>query len=131
MKTILLVDDDEWYRDVLSRVLVKKGYSVLEAGSGKSGIKFLQQKDLSINVVLLDYFLQDMTGIDFLNHLEQFEKPPIIVLTGYDDMEIRGEILARGAELCLRKTISQENLIAIIQWMMIRQDVPLEIQPHS
>lgn len=63
MKKILVVDDEEEYRVLLTRVLSGAGYQVFSAGNGAEGLKLYASR--KPDLVMLDVMLPDMLGFDF------------------------------------------------------------------
>lgn len=79
---ILLIDDEEGLRKLLSRVISLEGFSVMEAGSIQSGLSVLQRKQ--IDVILCDVKLPDGNGLDFVKEAKaKFPLIEIILLTAY------------------------------------------------
>jgi DNA-binding response OmpR family regulator len=67
MKKILVVDDEEEYRVLQTRVLGAAGYEVFAAGNGADGLKLFAAK--KPDLVMLDVMLPDMLGFDFLHQV--------------------------------------------------------------
>ncbi len=63
-RTLLLVEDDELVRDAMTRLFVREGYLVLTASTGHDAIGVLRTPSSSIDVVLLDVGLPDVSGAD-------------------------------------------------------------------
>jgi CheY-like chemotaxis protein len=79
---ILCVDDEEPALAVRRMVLEKAGYRVFTALTGKEGIEIFRYQP--IDVVILDYWMADMNGLDVAGELKQLNaKTPIIMLSGY------------------------------------------------
>jgi DNA-binding NtrC family response regulator len=93
---ILLVDDQEEFRSVLSESLASQGYDVMQAANGTAlkGMLGETQPD----VVLLDLKLPDADGLDLLSALRQtWPDTEVIVLSGYGTLELAVEATKRGA----------------------------------
>ena len=96
---ILCIDDEEPALLVRRRLLEKAGYRVFTALSGKEGIELFRFQP--IDVVILDYWMADMDGLEVATELKKLSpKTPIIVLSGYTS--ILDEGLGR-VDLWLRK----------------------------
>ena len=65
--TVLVVEDDASIRSLIAELLDDAGYTVLEADCGKMALSLAQEHALS--VVLVDYMLPDMSGLDVLERL--------------------------------------------------------------
>jgi CheY-like chemotaxis protein len=96
---ILCIDDEEPALLVRRRLLEKAGYRVFIALTGKEGIELFRFQP--IDVVILDYWMADMNGLEVATQLKKLSpKTPIIVLSGYTS--ILDEGLGR-VDLWLRK----------------------------
>jgi len=83
--SVLVVEDDETTRDMMSRMLLKAGWHVLIAENGVEGLKVLDQHHPDI--ILLDLMMPEMDGFEFVTHLRQNEEwanIPVVVLTAKD-----------------------------------------------
>ncbi|OFZ25050.1 MAG: hypothetical protein A2381_13335 [Bdellovibrionales bacterium RIFOXYB1_FULL_37_110] len=87
-KTVLIVDDDQDIRDVLSIFLKDKDYYVISAESPSISLRLLQE--LKIDLLISDLAMPGMNGFDFIKlvclTLEEKDRPKIIIYTGYKDM---------------------------------------------
>jgi CheY-like chemotaxis protein len=110
--TILCVDDEEAALSLRRRVLEKAGYRVFTALTGKEGIEIFRSQH--IDVVILDYWMADMDGLDVAAALKgTHSKTPIIMLSGY--AALLDEALGK-VDLWLRKGESdpEQLLIAVV-----------------
>ncbi len=86
MLKLLLIDDEEGIRKLLSISLRNEGYDVITAENGKRGIELFEQEAPSI--VLTDIKMPGMDGIDVLRRIKKINPDAeVIVITGYGDME--------------------------------------------
>ena len=83
MKTILIVDDDVIYRQLLRAKLESKGYGVIEASDGQNALNIMKIQGPAINLILLDLRMPEMDGQTFFHELKTtlHLDVPIIVLT--------------------------------------------------
>jgi PAS domain S-box-containing protein len=83
---ILLVDDDFLVRANTALMISDLGHTVIEASSGKSALEILQ-RDTRIELVVTDYLMPGMNGLDLANVIRgTAPKLPIILTTGYSDI---------------------------------------------
>ena len=75
MALILLIDDDEMVQSVTSELLTLLGYKVLPADDGKGALAVAQAHAGTIDLVLLDLSLPDMSGFDLLPLLRKVLRP--------------------------------------------------------
>jgi len=112
--TVLIIDDAESARKNISEFLNASGYEVLEAGSIKEGKGYLKRGNADI--VVLDVNLPDGLGTDLLIEINsQPVRLPVILITGYGDIEMAVEAMKNGAHDFLTKPfVDLENLNASI-----------------
>jgi two-component system response regulator AtoC len=102
--TILIIDDEEHARQNISEYLKTSGYEVFEAGTLKEGREHIANGDG--DVIILDVQLPDGYGLDFLNEITTLpQKPPVILITGYGDIEMAVDAMKNGAHDFLTKPI--------------------------
>jgi DNA-binding response OmpR family regulator len=96
---VLIIDDDDTYRSVISDVLTESGYRVIEARSGMEGLDQARQGDP--DVILLDIMMPVMDGYQTcrqLRHTPATRDIPIIMLTALTDSEARFKSKEVGAD---------------------------------
>jgi len=109
-KKILIVDDEKDITFVLKEFFTSKGYEALVAFSGKEAMGFLNQTGL--NLILLDMYLPDMSGLEILREARKTHKDTkIIILTGFSE-EYKEEAERMGCDAFLTKPFSVKALIA-------------------
>ncbi len=117
IQTILLVDDDPLFIKLVSPLLSKEGYSLLTATNASDAQIILQQNSENISVVLLDWEMPNMTGIELLRWIREqptFESIQVIMQTGMDRPENIKEGIDAGAYYYLTKPIKREVLLSTI-----------------
>lgn len=96
MGTILIIDDEEKLRGLLSRVISLEGFSVLQAGTIKAGKKILESE--TVDVLLCDVKLPDGIGVDVVKPFKQkFPFLEIILLTAYGNIPDGVQAMKDGA----------------------------------
>jgi len=96
---VLIIDDSSVDRETYRRYLQQntEDYTVLEAESGIEGLDLCQR--CQPDIMLVDYGLPDLDGIDFLIELQtQTHTPPVIILTGQGNEAIAVEAMKSGAQ---------------------------------
>ena len=110
MPSVLIVDDEPTPRTFIRQLLTDQGYTALEADTVASAHA---QIDLGqADIVLLDVMLPDGSGLRLLERLAQ-EQPglPVIVFTGFGDIEMAVEAMQAGAQDFLTKPIDGQRLL--------------------
>ena len=89
MEKILIIEDEDFLRDILKRYLEKEGYEVIEASSGEIGIKKFYENNFAL--ILLDVMLPGIQGWEVCKEIKKISDTPIIMLTalGDEDDEIK------------------------------------------
>jgi len=116
MRRILLVEDNEMNRDMLSRRLMRKGYEVLIAVDGQQGVAMAQSE--SPDVVLMDMSLPVMDGWEATRILKSSPATkdlPIIALTAHAMSTDRDKALEAGCDDYDTKPIELTRLLAKIE----------------
>lgn len=109
MSRILVVDDEEPVRTVLSTFLQRKGHEVAEAESGPNALD--QLDSFRPHLVLLDIRMPGMNGIEVLKAIKQrAPEVGVIMVTATSDNEIGLQTLALGAADYMMKPFSFEQL---------------------
>lgn len=101
---LLVVDDNESNRDMLSRRLTHEGYDVLTAASGRQALELV--KNEPVDLVLLDVMMPEMNGYEVLQHLKAhgtWRDIPVIMISALDEIESVVRCIERGAEDYLPK----------------------------
>ena len=114
--TLLVVDDDALNRDVLSRRLIRTGYTVLTAESGPDALDVISAH--RVDAVLLDVMMPGMSGLDTLRHLRESRSVaelPVIMVTAKDDSDDVVEALGLGANDYVTKPIDYAVALARIR----------------
>ncbi len=109
MWTILVIDDDESVRILLTELFEADGYSVASAANGTEGWE--KFKSLNPFLVILDQFLPDMRGIDLLGKLKEFDpETNVIIITGYGEIKDAVRAMEKGALNYLLKPLDITEL---------------------
>ncbi|NBB90459.1 MAG: response regulator [Spirochaetes bacterium] len=114
MSTILVVDDEEGIREVLSAILDDEGYEVRVAADGVEGLALMESE--SVDLVLLDVWLPNMGGIDVLKKIkEDSPEIPTIIISGHGSIDIAVKAVKLGAFDFLEKPLSLERVTTAVK----------------
>ncbi len=112
--TILLVDDEEDIRLVLSMALSDMGYRVLTAENGKEGLRLFRKEHPPI--VMTDIKMPDIDGVDLLRMIKEDDPDTeVVMITGHGDMEVAIQSFQREATDFITKPINVDNLEASLK----------------
>ena len=111
---LLLVDDEDDFRNTLAKRLMKKGISSMQAENGEKALAILENK--RVDVVVLDVKMPGMDGIAVLEQIkEKYPKTEVIFLTGHAATQDGVEGIKTGAFDYLSKPIEFEHLFGKIK----------------
>src|SRR5262245_20387860 len=116
MKKILVIDDEEWLREMVQLALTQKGYDVVEAGNGSLGIE-VAQKELP-DLILCDVNMEQVDGYLTLSSLRNQPATasiPFILMTGLADNAGMRHGMELGADDYLPKPFSIDALYAAVE----------------
>lgn len=106
---ILVVDDDAAHRFMLKMLLTSWGYNVSEAGDGDKAVDAV--KDRPYDLVLMDIRMINMSGLDALEHIKNYNPAiPVILITAYASIETAVEGIKKGAYDYLQKPLNFDEL---------------------
>ncbi len=120
MATILVVDDDRKLLDMLRRTLAYEGYHVVTAADGREALA--QARKQRPDVVVLDWLMPELDGIEVAKRLREADNTPILMLTARDAVEDRVEGLDSGADDYLVKPFAPAELLARIRALLRRSE---------
>jgi len=117
---ILIVDDDENIRKVLTTILEDEGYDVESVDTAKKAIERTRRK--FYNLALIDIRLPDMEGIELLTKMKN-TTPKIrkIIITGYPTLQNAVEAVNRGADAYIMKPFDMEKVLEEIKDQLKKQ----------
>jgi DNA-binding NtrC family response regulator len=106
---ILLIDDDEWIRDSLSLFFEFEPCVFQALETAEQGLKELETKDYDI--IILDYRLPGMNGLEFLKRIQQTHPEVIkILITAYGSKEIFSQAIELGVHDFIDKPFSTKAI---------------------
>ncbi len=121
---ILIVDDDESVRDVISVLLKEEGYNCVVASSAEAAIDLAQAEETPL--VISDMKMPGKDGLWLLENFRQrFPDTSVIMLTGYGDTEAAVDCLRRGAVDYLLKPPKLTDLIRAIERALAKRRIEL------
>ncbi|MGB6120470.1 MAG: response regulator, partial [Bacteroidota bacterium] len=112
--SILVVDDEDALRTVLSSELMNEGYEVNTAADGDEAVGELGKAEFDL--VLLDIKMPRMNGFEVLKHIKQnHEKTKVVMLTGFADLKNAIESKKLGADDFVSKPYDLVDLLTTIE----------------
>lgn len=120
MTDILIIEDEDTYREALAFALERDGYTVTEAADGQSGLT--QALSGRFDLILLDLMLPGISGMDICATVRRHHNTPIIMVTAKDDVADRIVGLENGADDYITKPYSYRELLARVRAVMRRRE---------
>jgi two-component system, OmpR family, copper resistance phosphate regulon response regulator CusR len=139
---ILIVEDETSIANFISEGLEEEGFAVDIATNGKEGYKLAMDNINEYDVILLDWMLPGMSGIEIIRNLRLANKEiPVILLTAKDTVDDVVFGLETGANDYIRKPFSFEELLARIRVLLRKSDkesvvfsageIEMDIEKHT
>jgi DNA-binding NtrC family response regulator len=108
---ILLVDDEEGYRELIARILTKAGYEVLQAADGLEALSLLENS--KVELVISDILMPALNGYALVARLRaKWPAMPVILTTGFLPA---AKTMMNGSVDFIPKPINYETLLDMIQ----------------
>ncbi len=127
MTRILIVEDEQSYRDALSYMLQREGFDVAEAADGQSGLSEFDRN--GADLVLLDLMMPGMSGTEVCRQLRLRGNVPVIMVTARDSEIDKIVGLELGADDYVTKPFSHRELVARIR-AVLRRGQEAELLPE-
>ncbi len=132
-KTVLVVEDSKTARKVISMVLGRKGYNILEATSGTEAL--LAIEGVTPNLVLLDVMLPDMTGYEILSTIRKksgLADVPVVMLTSKSGAADRQKGMMSGSNEYLTKPFDPAKLLGVLgKYLDSSEEIARVSQPEN
>lgn len=127
MRRILIIDDEEKLRNLLTRIISLEGFEVLQAGDCKTALKKLEQND--IDVVLCDVKLPDGNGVELAKKIkDKFQIPEIILMTAYGNIPDGVQAIKNGAFDYITKGDDNNKIIPLLYRAMEKVDLAKRVR---
>ena len=113
MSKILIIDDENQIRQLLSRIIALEGYEVIQAADCKSGLKQLELH--SPEVILCDVFLPDGNGVDLVSTIKKNSPTSeVILLTAHGNIPDGVQAIKNGAFDYITKGDDNNRIIPLL-----------------
>ena len=113
-KKVLVVDDEDFHRELMQKLLSKLGYGVAVAESAEEAFSFL--KNEKFPVIITDLIMLEMDGVEFCQMLRETDtKTVVIALSGHTELYNREKLIEAGFDNHLTKPIKIEVISQAIK----------------
>jgi len=112
-EVVCVVDDDWSVRRSVGRLLEFKGFRVHAFGEAETFLKHLETN--SVQLVILDIWMETMTGMELLAHLcARSPQTRVIFITGHEDAAAAATVMSAGASAFLIKPLDPDQLLTAV-----------------
>jgi len=111
--SVLVVDDEPDVRKVIRMTLEKTGYHVIEAEDGEQAIKALNEGEnpILVDTIITDIRMPKINGVEAITYFQrEYPSMPLIVLTGYPDLDMATSFMRHGIVDYLVKPVEKDKL---------------------
>ena len=123
--TVLVVEDEDTLRLAVSKMLRRKGFTVIEAANGKTGVDLFRASAPEIDVVLLDLTLPGMSGREVLSELRRIQpNVKVIITSAYGQEQALSSICPLPAWGYVRKPYEFTELLSLIRNACAPESLP-------
>jgi two-component system KDP operon response regulator KdpE len=117
--SVLVVDDDRRYRDLLELNLARRGYRVLTAPDGLTVLNLLEREP--VDLLTLDLMLPDIDGYELCRRIRAYSDVPIVMLTARAEEASKVRGLTLGADDYVTKPFGADELLARVEAVLRRR----------
>ncbi len=128
---ILVVDDEDAIREIVSAMLQSSGYQCQQAASGLQALALLNSGE-GFELVLSDLMMADMDGIGLLERTkEKYPEMPVVMVTAVHDISVALAAIRNGAYDYLLKPFEREQLLATVRRALENRRLKLENRTYQ
>src|SRR6476646_5110151 len=128
---ILVVDDEETIREIVSAMLTTAGYKCRQAGSGMEALALLESGE-EFELMLSDLMMANLDGIGLLERTkERFPEMPVVMVTAVHDISVALAAIRNGAYDYLCKPFEREQLLATVRRALENRRLKLENRAYQ
>jgi len=123
---VMIVDDEPDIRKVVRMTLQKAGYDVLDAEDGEKAIEVINtgENRLMLDVIICDIRMPKINGVEAIAYFrKEYPRVPVIVLTGFPDVNMATSFLSDGVVDYLVKPVEGEKLKAAVAKAMDQREL--------
>ena len=128
---ILVVDDEEAIREIVSAILTSAGYACKQAGSGMEALAKLNSGE-TFELMLSDLMMADLDGIGLLERTkEKFPDMPVVMVTAVHDISVALAAIRNGAYDYLLKPFEREQLLNAVRRALENRRLKVENRTYQ
>jgi two-component system cell cycle sensor histidine kinase/response regulator CckA len=115
-ETVLFVEDEEMLAAIIREILTEKGYTVLVAADGETGVTLFREKHQEIDIVLSDLGLPGLPGEEVVRRIKSIDPRAIVlVASGFVDPGVRARLTDLGVRHIIQKPYAPSEVLEVIR----------------
>ena len=121
---LIVADDSRLIRGIIEKTVASIGFEAAQASNGKEALDILEADGKDINIVLLDWNMPIMSGIDVIKSMrrdDRFKKIPVLMISTESEDDRIKEVINAGAQGYLTKPFTGDKLIEAIKNILATQ----------
>ena len=122
-ETILVVEDEPSLLNSIKRILIRHGYTVLEARHGADALQVIAETKRPIDLVMTDLMMPGMSGRELIPELQALSRPPRVLVMSGERAVLRRDSLPPGTGF-LNKPFTMEELLQTVRAVLDAKSVP-------
>ena len=128
--TVLILEDENKFRGLLSRIIEVEGYRVLQAQSARAGLKLLETED--VRVVISDVKLPDANGVELVKRIKEMHfYIEVINLTAFGSIKDSVKAIKNGAFDYIMKGDDNARIIPIVNTAVEKANLQYQLNQHT
>jgi two-component system NtrC family response regulator len=128
--TVLILEDENKFRGLLSRIIEVEGYKVLQAQSARAGLKLLETED--VRVVISDVKLPDANGVELVKRIKEIRSYiEVINLTAFGSIKDSVKAIKNGAFDYIMKGDDNARIIPIVNTAVEKANLQYQLNQHT
>ena len=120
---LIVADDSRMVRGIVTRIVEPLGYEVVAAGNGQEALNILESDEQNINLVLLDWNMPVLNGIDVIKKMRadsRLKSIPVLMVSTESEEDRIKQAMDAGAQGYLTKPFTPEQLTNAIRRALVK-----------
>jgi DNA-binding NtrC family response regulator len=115
-KKILIIDDEEPLREIITEVIEIMDLDGISAASGQEAITIFDEQKDDIGLIILDLYMPGLNGHDTYKRINEIKQNvPVIFMSGYDDQDMENQLTSNVKSTFLKKPFTLNEIKASIE----------------
>jgi DNA-binding response OmpR family regulator len=129
-KCIVIVEDDVPSMRYYETLLLSSGAEVVKFRTGKDFVEYLQNKDAKIDLVIMDFLIPLINGVDCTRIFKkEWKHVPVLMITAYSSEQTKSDAYIAGCNEYILKPVYPEDVYGLLE-KYLKQDVSSTVDYH-